>query len=229
MKTLEDLCGGRRPGAMLFDLDGTLIDSAPDLADAVDFTLRHHGFAPAGEARVRQWVGNGARRLVRRALAAVQSVGEDDVDEALLDEALIHFFGAYSSDCCTRTRVYPGVMEALERWRQRGIAMACVTNKPLRFTERILTHYGLNHYLTASVSGDTLDVRKPDPYPLIHACDLLDVPVERAVMIGDSRNDVLAARAVPMPVVAVSYGYNDSRSVADERPDRVVDSLADLV
>lgn len=229
MSALQTLCGGRLPAAMLFDLDGTLIDSVPDLAVAVDFMLTRQQFAAAGEDKVRNWVGNGALRLVQRALADALELEESALDQQLVDDSLQHFFGAYAADCCRHTTVYAGVIEALEHWQSQGIAMACVTNKPMRFTLPILAHYGLERFMPVTVAGDSLDVKKPDPLPLFHACEQLDVAAERTVMVGDSHNDIRAAKAAGMASVAVSYGYNHGAPIAVESPGIIVDSLAELL
>lgn len=217
------------PAALLFDLDGTLLDSAPDLAAATDRMLLDLGYAAAGEARVRQWVGNGSRRLVQRALAFALGRGEEAVDAAAIDEAQALFMRRYGACCTERSVLYAGVYDALLHWAGRGVAMACVTNKPARFTEALLTHFGLSAFMPVAVSGDTLAVRKPDPAPLLWACEQLRVAPQRTVMIGDSRNDVQAARNAGMAVICVSYGYNYGRPVTQERPDAVVDSLLELV
>ena len=216
------------PSALLFDLDGTLLDSVPDLAQAVDRMLRDLGFAEAGEERVRHWVGNGSRKLVQRALAHLRGVDEAEVAEADIDAPQQRFFHHYLQCCTERSRLYDGVMVALERWAQRGVPMACVTNKPARFTELLLDHFDLRRLLPVAICGDTLPTRKPDPQMLFRACELLGVEPAAAWMVGDSRNDVLAARAAGMAAICVSYGYNHGRPVAEESPDRLLDSLADL-
>jgi phosphoglycolate phosphatase len=212
------------PSALLFDLDGTLIDSVPDLAQAVDRMLTDLGRVAAGEARVRTWVGNGSRRLVERALAHAGVAH----DEAALDAAQQRFFNYYEACCTERSQLYDGVMTCLRKWADLGVPMACVTNKPGRFTGPLLDHFRLSALLPVAVSGDTLATRKPAPEMLLHACRLLGVEPAAAWMVGDSRNDVLAARAAGMAAICVSYGYNHGRPVAEEEPDRLLDSLAEL-
>jgi len=224
---------GREPGALLFDLDGTLLDSAPDLAQAVDGMLVDLGYMAAGETQVLQWIGNGSRKLVQRALAfALPDSGPDSesrLTEKFIDEAQQLFFARYR-DCMTdRTYLYDGVRPALESWFRQGIPMACVTNKPARFTLPLLEFFDLQRFLPVALSGDSLPVRKPDPAPLREACRQLGVDIAGAVMIGDSANDVLAARQAGIPVICVSYGYNHGRPIAAETPDLVVDSLQQLL
>jgi len=228
--TLKQLCGGTAPAALLFDLDGTLLDSLPDLATAIDRMLIELGYAAVGAQRVHGWIGDGARQLVHEALSF--ALGETDVDrlnDAMLERALGIYMRHYA-DCCTdRSRLFAGVREALAVWGERGVAMACVTNKSARFTEPLLEHFALQEWLPIAVSGDTLAQRKPAAAPLLFACERLGVDPQHAVMIGDSRNDVLAARAAGMPAVCVSYGYNHGRSIAAETPDGIVDSLLELL
>jgi phosphoglycolate phosphatase len=225
---LASLCGGEDPAALLFDLDGTLLDSAPDLATAVDQMLVTLGYAAVGEKWVRRWVGNGAQMLVRRALAHAQQVLEAEIDEPQLAEALQLFMQCYQACCCQLSRLYDGVIEALQHWQRCGIAMACVTNKPGRFTQPLLAHYGLLEFLPVAVSGDSLPLKKPAPEPLLHACELLSVSPSSVVMVGDSVNDVLAARAAGMPVACVDYGYNHGEPIATAGPDCVISSLIEL-
>ncbi|MEX1668138.1 phosphoglycolate phosphatase [Zhongshania guokunii] len=228
MKLLQDLLSGRELEAILFDLDGTLIDSVPDLAAALDASLEQLNYVPAGVNRVRGWVGNGARKLVQRGLAFALEVPEKSLDPSLIDQLLAVFFEHYGEQTCEQTVLYPGVREALTHWHTQGIKMACVTNKPARFSEPILAHFGLQELMPVLVGGDTLAVRKPDPAPLLLACEQLGVAVANTVMVGDSVNDVAAARAANMPVACVSYGYNHGASVADAKPDILVDRFIDL-
>lgn len=227
---LTSLLKGRRPTAVLFDLDGTLVDSVPDLAAATDEMLRRLGRTPAGEAQVRLWVGNGAAMLVRRALAG----GTDPDRLAALDDqdlelALGVFFDAYQQCNGAHSRVYEGVSPLLETLRAQSVRLGVVTNKPARFTGPLLERMGLAGHFDIMVSGDTLATKKPDPAPLIHAVQTLGSSVESSLMVGDSINDILAARAAGMPVVAVSYGYNHGRDIRDEGADLVVDSLMELL
>jgi phosphoglycolate phosphatase len=228
MSQLSRLLDGRELKAILFDLDGTLIDSVPDLAAALDASLEQLNYTPAGVARVRGWVGNGARKLVERGLAFTLEIPEKALNEALVDQLLAVFFEHYGAHSCEQTLLYPGVHEALDHWHSLGVRMACVTNKPARFSQPILEHFGLQELLPVLVGGDTLSVRKPDPAPLLLACEQLGVAVANTVMVGDSINDVRAARAAGMPVVCVSYGYNHGASIATAKPDILVDSFIDL-
>ena len=226
MPALMRLFGGRLPELVMFDLDGTLVDSVPDLATAVDVMLGRLGRPPAGVERVRDWVGNGAAVLVRRALAC--ALDHSRVDDVQADEALKLFLEAYSGGH-ELTRVYPGVIDLLGFLRERGVRMAVVTNKPQRFVAPLLEEVGLAGYFEWLIGGDTLPTQKPDPGALLHVLREAGVSAEQALFIGDSRSDVLAARAAGVTVAAVSYGYNHGEPIAAENPDLLVDSLSALI
>lgn len=229
MTRLAELLKGRELKALLFDLDGTLIDSVPDIAAAVDQALEANIYPPAGEAKIRQWVGNGARKLIERAAADALELAEGAAPDAVVEALLASFFDFYGKASCVKTGLYPGVLATLNYWQRRGIAMACVTNKPERFSRDILAGLELDGLMPVLVGGDTLPQRKPDPAQLYFACQRLGVAVENTVMVGDSRNDVDAARAAGMPVACVSYGYNHGAPVAEANPDLLVDHFADLL
>lgn len=226
MKPLRALCAGELPRLVMFDLDGTLVDSVPDLATAVDRMLVELGREPAGVERVRQWVGNGARVLVRRALAG--GLDHSAVCEAESEEALARFLDIYA-DCHELITLYPGVHELLEALSTAAVELAVVTNKPERFVAPLLEQVGLGGYFRWIIGGDTLPQQKPDPAALLQVMRLAGVSQAQSLFVGDSRTDVLAARAAGVPCVAVSYGYNHGRPVAEEAPQLVVDSLAELL
>jgi len=210
----------------MFDLDGTLVDSVPDLAAAIDRTLVLLGQPPAGIEQVRDWVGNGARVLVRRALAG--GLAHEHIDEVETEEALARFLDIYA-DCHNLTVLYPSVHELLEALSTAAVELAVVTNKPERFVAPLLEQVGLGGYFRWIIGGDTLPQQKPDPAALLQVMRLAGVEAAQSLFIGDSRNDVLAARAAAVPCIAVSYGYNHGRPIAEERPSLVVDSLAELL
>lgn len=226
MKPLRALCGGELPRLVMFDLDGTLIDSVPDLAAAVDRMLVELGRPAAGVENVRDWVGNGARVLVRRALAG--GLGHEGIDEALASEALALFMDAYA-DNHALTRVYPGVLETLDHLREREVMLALITNKPARFLPELLADKGLDGYFRWLVGGDSLPQQKPDPAALLWVMDRAGVTAGEALFVGDSRNDVRAARAAGVTCVALSYGYNHGEPIAQERPALVIDDLRQLL
>ncbi|WP_207063637.1 phosphoglycolate phosphatase [Motiliproteus sp. SC1-56] len=214
------------PQAVLFDLDGTLIDSAPSLARAVDVMLGQLQRPAAGEARVRDWVGNGARVLVHRALT---EGSEADVDPALLERAHGLFLQAYGEAPEAGTLVYPGVRRFLDALRRRGLPLGLITNKPAAFIPPLLKSFELEVFFALTLGGDSLAEKKPHPAPLLHAARHFGVAPGRCLMVGDSRHDIEAARRAGCPVAAVSYGYNHGEPVGDAAPDWVVDSLPELL
>lgn len=213
------------PALAVFDLDGTLIDSAADIAWCLDHALRALDLPGRGEAEVRQWLGNGAERLVKRALTGTLD-GEPEPE--VYERAYRRFMELYAEHGEERTRVYPGVFEGLEFLRGRGVPLGCVTNKPARFTEPLLASLGLEPFFGLVISGDTLARRKPDPLPLLHAAERHGAPPADCLMVGDSTNDVQAARAAGFRIACVRYGYNHGRDIAEERPDLLLDSLAEF-
>ncbi|MBV0933050.1 phosphoglycolate phosphatase [Marinobacterium weihaiense] len=226
---MRTLFNGELPACVMFDLDGTLVDSALDLTAAVDNMLQALGREPAGEAKVRQWVGNGAQVLVQRALSGDMHPADSAVEPELFQVAFEVFLAAYTQSNGRYSRLYPGVNELLIHLQQAGVPMAVITNKPTAFTMPLLKALKIDHYFGQVLGGDSLPVKKPDPLPLLTVLETNSCPPEQALMLGDSRNDVAAARAAGVPVVCVSYGYNHGEPVASCSPDRVVDSLASLM
>jgi len=226
MTRLEQLFDGTLPRLVMFDLDGTLMDSVPDLAAAVDKMLMLLGREPAGIERVRDWVGNGSRVLVRRALAG--QLDHDGVSDELADEALALFMQAYAGGH-ELTAVYPGVRECLDWLREREVKLAIITNKPAQFIEPLLEEKGLAGYFDWLVGGDTLPQQKPDPAALFWVMDKAGVAPGESLFVGDSRNDVRAAKAATVRCVALTYGYNHGEPIADEQPALVLDDLRELV
>lgn len=211
-----------RARAVLIDLDGTLLDTVADLAAAVDAMLVELGRAPIGEQAVRTWVGKGSRVLVRRALAGSLDAPFDD---AVVDAAMPVFERHYARENGHSAILYPGVVEGLETMRTKGLRLACVTNKPHVFVGALLERTALAPYFSATVGADPRIARKPDPAPLLRACALLDIEPVHAVAIGDSMNDVQAARAAGIPVLVVPYGYNEGRPASTLDADAHVDDL----
>jgi phosphoglycolate phosphatase len=226
MTRLEQLFDGTLPRLVMFDLDGTLMDSVPDLAAAVDKMMMLLGREPAGIERVRDWVGNGSRVLVRRALAG--QLDHDGVADELADEALALFMQAYAGGH-ELTAVYPGVRDCLDWLRERRVKLAIITNKPAQFIEPLLEEKGLAGYFDWLVGGDTLPQQKPDPAALFWVMDKAGVAPSESLFVGDSRNDVRAAKAATVRCVALTYGYNHGEPIADEQPALVLDDLRELV
>lgn len=226
MTRLEQLFAGKLPRLVMFDLDGTLMDSVPDLAAAVDKMLMLLGRESAGVAQVRDWVGNGSRVLVRRALAG--SLQHDGVADELTDEALALFMQAYSGGH-ELTTVYPGARECLDWLRERDVKLSIITNKPAQFIEPLLEEKDLSGYFQWLVGGDTLPQQKPDPAALLWVMKQAGVEPSASLFVGDSRNDVRAAKAAAVQCVGLTYGYNHGEPIVNEQPTLVLDDLRELV
>lgn len=215
----------KKPSVVLIDLDGTLVDSVPDLAWVTDTMLASFNLPSRGEAKVRQWVGNGVERLIKRALTD-QINGEPEPD--LLDKALPVFMALYEEHACVESTLYPSVKQGLDWLKQQQIRLGCVTNKDARFTLPILDKLGIRDDFEIVISGDSLPHKKPDPAPLLHGADFFGVTPDKAMMIGDSVSDVKASRAANFSIVCVSYGYNHGADIRTTKPDAVIDTFAEL-
>ncbi len=202
--------------AVLFDLDGTLLDTAGDLACAANRMLAKLGFARRQEAEIRNFVGKGTAKLVERCI---------DGNRARLDEALEVFNAAYVEESGRSARIYSGVLEGFEMLVSDRVLMGCVTNKPEAFTRPLLRQTGLAKFFATVVSGDTVARRKPDPMPFVHACAQLGVTCEQALVVGDSANDALAGRAAGCRVLCVPYGYREGQPLESLDCDAVVDDV----
>lgn len=206
----------------MIDLDGTLADTIPDLAEATNMMLRELGRPALEPALIRTFVGKGIPKLVERALAGGI---EGRVDERLLARAHPIFERCYTEVNGRHTVIFPGVHEGLARLRAMRLPLACVTNKAERFTRALLEQLGLARSFEQVIAGDTLPQKKPDPQPLLHACRGFAIAPADMLMIGDSANDVEAARAAGCPVFCVDYGYNEGRDVRELDVDAIVASL----
>jgi len=213
------------PEMILIDVDGTLVDSVPDLAWCVDTMMTELGHAPHGEALVRDWVGNGVERLVRRALIGKLSGEPEDAD---FERAYPLFLELYADNTSKRSCLYPGVREGLDQLKSMNFRLGCVTNKAAQFTEPLLKDLGLYDDFSIVISGDTLTRKKPDPAPLLHAAEFFGCDPANALMIGDSVSDVAAARAAGFKIICMSYGYNHGVDIREAAPDAVVDSFVEV-
>ena len=209
----------------MIDLDGTLIDSVPDLAYCVDQMMIQLDLKPWGADAVRNWVGNGVERLVKRALTNTM---EDEPETAIFAKAYPIFLELYAVNTSQRSSLYEGVTDALKQFSKADGHLGCVTNKAAEFTEPLLAEKQIADYFEIVISGDTLAKKKPDPLPLLHAAKHFKVDPSDCLMLGDSRSDVKAARAAGFSIICMSYGYNHGESIDDMNPDKVVDSMAEV-
>jgi len=206
----------------MIDLDGTLADTIPDLAEAANMMLRELDRPVLERELIRTFVGKGIPKLVERALAGNL---EGSAPAGLLARALPIYERCYAEVNGKYTVIYPGVSEGLRALRAMQLPLACVTNKAERFTLALLEHLQLARCFEQVIAGDTLPQKKPDPQPLLHACRGFGIAPGDMLMIGDSVNDVEAARAAGCPVFCVSYGYNEGRDVRELDVDAIVASL----
>jgi phosphoglycolate phosphatase len=210
---------------LLFDLDGTLIDSVADIATASNALRAEYRLTPLPVATVARFVGSGVEKLVRQLLAEREGVA--------LADAVAHYRRAYERHCLDQTRPYPGVPETLDLLRRRlpsppPSALAVISNKPEGFSRHILDGLGLLAKFDLVVGGDTVKPTKPDPAPLIHVMQKLGVTPQETWMVGDSPGDIRAGRAARCHTAAVTYGLRTREELEREGPDRILDRFADL-
>jgi phosphoglycolate phosphatase len=222
----------RRFDAVILDLDGTMVDTVGDFVAALQAML---GQLPAPcpqyhvqPAVVELLVGKGSENLIRQILARATAGCDAQLAQALYEPAWAAYQEQYRAINGLHARVYPGVAEGLERFRTMGWSMACVTNKPTEFATELLRRKNLLGYFRCVLGGDALPRKKPDPLPLLHACEVMGSSTQRTLMAGDSSNDAQAARAAGCAVLLVTYGYNHGEPVRAVGADAYTDSLADL-
>lgn len=211
--------------AVVIDLDGTLLDTVHELAEAANVMLSKLGRPPVEAGVAATYIGNGVARFVKRCLTGTLN---EDPDAALFDQAMPLFQAAYADTMERGSAPFEGVIDGLKALREAGFRLACITNKAERFTLPLLENTGLRDYFELILSGDSLPRRKPDPLPLIHAAEHFGIPVTELLLVGDSCNDTQAARAAGCPVFCVDYGYNGGQDVCELKPDAVVTSLAEV-
>ena len=210
---------------ILFDLDGTLVDSVGDLAWCGNEMMRQLDLPARDIDSARSWVGNGIERFVKRVLTDDMDA---EPDAALFASAFAIFSELYAVHNSARSQVYPGALECLQRLRDMGLHLACVTNKAERFTLSLIKAMGLSPYFELVVCGDTTARIKPDPMPLHYAAEFFALEYPQCLMIGDSSNDVKAARAAGFGIFCVPYGYNHGNDISDSKPDRVINNLTEI-
>jgi phosphoglycolate phosphatase len=214
------------PRAIFFDLDGTLVHSAPDIAQAANLALASVGQQPRAATEVEAYIGHGAEQLIHRCLTGDLHQRADD---QLHQATYRHFQSHYAACLLDQTRPYPGVIETLETLQQRGVALGCITNKPERFTFPLLDGLGLARFFKITLGGDSLPTKKPDPAPLLHAARQCGTDPSTTAMVGDSLADLHAARAAKMRIYCVDYGYRGDADLAAHAPDALISDMRQLL
>ncbi len=215
-----------KPRLIMFDLDGTLVDSVPDLSYAIDAMLEELDMPKAGQEHIRHWVGNGAAMLVKRALTGKMIPHE--IAESLFHKANALFLRHYQLVNGQKSTLYPGVLATLKTLRESVSFLALITNKPEQFTQALLDYHHLPKF-DVLVCGDTLAKKKPDPDPILHCLDVLKCDANESIMVGDSVSDIKAAKAANVPIICVNYGYNQGENLSDYYPEFLIHSFDELV
>jgi phosphoglycolate phosphatase len=215
---------------IMFDLDGTLVETAPEIFDAVNDTLRYFDLPEVTQQQVNDWIGHGTRELLIQALAFSGGVPDTTVRASgSLALSVARFDMHYQQRCGTRSQLYPQVRETLTVLRQQGVKLAVVTNKEGRYTTTVLNAHSLMPLLDAVVSGDTFPAKKPDPTGINSCLSQFGVRPERALFVGDSSIDVATARNAGVRVWALPYGYNMGQPIEASAPDRVISDCSALL
>ena len=211
--------------AIVIDLDGTLLHTAPELAESANRMLRDMGRPPVSQDLLMSYIGNGIHWLVKRALTGDMHA---EPDAALFDEALPIFEKHYTELACT-SQPFQNVVQGLDALKAADFHLGCITNKVMRYTEPVLESSGLAPYFDIVLAGDTLPEKKPHPLPLLHSAGFFGCSIERLLLVGDSLSDAQAARAAGCPIFCVPYGYNHGEPVESLNVDAVIPDLAGVL
>lgn len=211
--------------AIVIDLDGTLLHTAPELAESANRMLRDMGRPAVSQDLLMSYIGNGIHWLVKRALTGDMHA---EPDAALFDQAL-PIFEKHYTELLLESKPFDGVVPGLEALKAAGYRLGCITNKVARYTEPLLRGIGLAHYFEIVLAGDTLPEKKPHPLPLLHSAEFFGVPIEHLLLVGDSLSDAQAARAAGCPIICVPYGYNHGEPVETLNVDAVIPDLTGVL
>ncbi|KGQ71579.1 phosphoglycolate phosphatase [Chelonobacter oris] len=208
-----------------FDLDGTLVDSLPDLALSVNQAFAEIGLPQAPEALVLTWIGNGADVLISRAIEWSGAT----LDDVQIKQLKRRFGIYYGENICNKSRLFPHVKETLEKLKAQGYILAVVTNKPTKHVQPVLAAFGIDHLFSELLGGQSLPTIKPHPAPLYYLCGKFGIYPKQLLFVGDSKNDILAAHNAGCAVVGLTYGYNYNIPINESNPDWVCDDFADIL
>lgn len=211
---------------ILFDLDGTLVNSAPDIGNAANSMLKTLGEPIAAPEQIQAWIGNGIPKLVKRALT---KDFDGEPDTVIFKKALPIFMHHYQQDVCVDSYLYAGVLDTIQTLYNKGFILGCVTNKAASCTLPLLNQLEIDQYFTSIVSGDTCEHKKPHPEPIHFGIQEMNLNSSPCALVGDSAHDLHAAQAANIPAIAVSYGYNQGVDLSTQNPYAVVDHFADIL
>ncbi|MCK4641236.1 MAG: phosphoglycolate phosphatase [Candidatus Marinimicrobia bacterium] len=213
--------------AILFDLDGTLVDSSRDITTSINLTLKHLGYDPITLKQSNSFVGDGIRMLVKRALG--KSIYNDErhiIEHDLLSEADKIYRKYYAQHVLDTTLPYPGVVDTLSRIA--GLQLAVISNKALVYVNEIIIHFQLDKYFRLILGGDSLELKKPDPYPLLYVAQQFNIDPQQCLMVGDSEKDIIAGKAAGMNTCAVTYGMRTEKSLKEQQPDYILSDFQSI-
>ena len=213
---------------IIFDMDGTLIDSAPSLAFAVNYMLKELNLDELSEDRIRSFIGNGADVLVKRALVNKNDYSEKEIDEEYFKRAKEIFLDYYGKNLNAKTTLYPDVIETLDELKSKSYKLAVATNKPIEFVGDMLKHFKIDTFFDIYLGGGSVEFKKPHPQILYTICDKLKCSNQKAVMVGDSSNDILAAKRANIDSIALTYGYNQGVNLKELEPNVICDSFGKI-
>lgn len=212
-----------------FDLDGTLVNSLPDLALSVNLALAEFGLPQAEESLVLTWIGNGADVLIARALDWAKQQSGITLDDEQIRQLKKRFGFYYGENICNLSRLYPNVKSTLETLKAKGYLLAVVTNKPTKHVQPVLQAFGIDHLFDELLGGQSLPAIKPHPAPLYYLCGKFGLYPKQILFVGDSKNDILAAHSAGCAVAGLTHGYNYNIPIAESQPDWVIDDFAELL
>ena len=216
--------------AIVFDLDGTLIETGEEITDGLNDTLRDMSLKTINSELVCTWIGLGTKTLFVEALAYIKKESVEDIEKsAYFDEAYGIFKKYYNKRCATKSKPYEGVIEVLNTLKTKNIKLAVMTNKEAIFTNKILSLHNMSNLFDCTISGDTLEVKKPNPKGVFYIANKLNVEVDDMLFVGDSSIDIKTARNANIPVWAMNYGYNMGQDIKNSNPDRVFDFFIDIL
>ncbi|MFD0966764.1 phosphoglycolate phosphatase [Seminibacterium arietis] len=212
-----------------FDLDGTLVNSLPDLSLSVNTALADFNLPQAPESLVLTWIGNGADVLSNKAIAWSQQQSGIVLNQQQFADFKRQFGIYYGKNLCNISRLYPNVKETLETLKARGFILAVITNKPTKHVQPVLNAFGIDHLFSEMLGGQSLPAIKPHPAPLYYLCGKFGLYPKQILFVGDSRNDILAAHSAGCSVVGLTYGYNYNIPISESHPDWVLDDFSEIL